>query len=220
MVPSITPFKPVTPASPRVKGMRGLASLLVGAHQFLLHPLAVARAWRTLYGPVRDWHLVLAFFLHDLGYAFTPDLDGPQGERHVEFGARWMTLLCDPPASRSQLTTPWGELTLGPWGRFTLLHSRFYAAKLGLAPSQLCAADKLAIHFEPAYLLRVRLSGEVHEYMACARQGRYPGVSFHAGADRAAQQQWYALARGEMTTWAWRHAAQVSPPPAAGGGPP
>lgn len=192
--------------------MQGLRSLLVGAHQFLLHPIALFRAWQRLYGPVRDPKLVLAFCLHDVGYALTPNMDGTEGERHVELGARLMTVLCDPPRSRAPLTTPWGMLHLGPWGRFTLLHSRFYAAHLGLTPSRLCAADKLAMTLEPFYLQRVRLSGEVWEYLAQARAGRYGELELPEGGHQA-MRHWASLTRDRMHHWATLHAAALTPEP-------
>ncbi|AFD27302.1 hypothetical protein DGo_PB0033 (plasmid) [Deinococcus gobiensis I-0] len=203
----------VTPSARTLHPMSGLRSLLVGAHCFFLHPIAVYRAWVALYGPARDARLLLAFLLHDVGYALTSDLDGPQGERHVELGARLMTRLCDPRASRQPRTTPWGTLTLGPWGEFTLLHSRYYARHLGLQPSRLCAADKLAITFEPAYELRVILSGEVQEYLRHAQAGRYPDVQLPEGAG---VRLWATLTKAAMRHWAWTHAAVLTPEP---GGP-
>lgn len=195
--------------------MQGLRSLLIGAHQFLLHPIALIRAWGRLYGPVRDPRIVLSIFLHDIGYAFTPNMDGPEGERHVEAGAVLMTLLCDPPSRRQPLSTPWGVLTLGPWGRFTLLHSRFYAAHLGLSPSRLCAADKLAMTLEPFYVQRVRLSGEVWEYLAMARAGRYGHLDLPEGTGIDVIRCWAKLTSNRMSAWATLNAPTLTPEPSA-----
>lgn len=97
--------------------------------------------------------LWVAFFVHDLGYVGKPNMDGPEGETHPEFGARIMRSL-------------FGE----PWGDLVLLHSRYYSAKLGRPLSPLCFADKWVIVLEPAwlYIPRVWLSGELAEFMANA----------------------------------------------------
>ena len=71
----------------------GTRSVLFGAHQFLLHPLCLAIAWRRLYGFPWDPRLWAAFFLHDLGYIGSGDMDGPEGEKHVELGANIMRAL-------------------------------------------------------------------------------------------------------------------------------
>jgi hypothetical protein len=73
----------------------GTRSVLFGVHQFLIHPLFVALAWWKLYGFPWDPRLWVAFFVHDLGYVGKPNLDGPEGERHVELGARIMHWLFD-----------------------------------------------------------------------------------------------------------------------------
>jgi hypothetical protein len=128
----------------------GTRSLLCGAHQFVLHPLFLLIAWTQLYGVPCDPRLWLAFLVHDLGYFGLPNMDGPEGKLHVEFGARLMSIF--------------GK----EWGDFTRYHSRSYAALNGAQPSRLCAADKLATCLVPAglYLFMVNLSGEIEEYMA------------------------------------------------------
>lgn len=133
----------------------GTKSVLFGAHQFLIHPWFVAAAWWRLYGFPWDPRLWVAFFVHDLGYFFyhCPNMDGAEGERHVEWGATFM------------------RRHFGPkWGKFCLYHSRFYAKRDGQPFSRLCVADKLAVVLEPwwLYLPRVIASGEIHEYMALA----------------------------------------------------
>ena len=42
-----------------------------------------------------DKSLWVAFFVHDIGYLGKPNMDGPEGERHVEVGARIMSFLFD-----------------------------------------------------------------------------------------------------------------------------
>jgi hypothetical protein len=144
----------------------GTKSVLFGAHCFLIHPLFVAAAWSKLYGFPWDLRLWAAFFLHDLGYVGKPDMDGPEGERHVEWGARVMHRLFDQKGDDR-------------WRRFCLYHSRFYAKRDGVRPSALCAADKLAVALEPwwLYLPRAVLSGEVWEYFAKA--GGHSGSKYN-----------------------------------------
>jgi hypothetical protein len=131
----------------------GTKSILFGAHQFILHPIILALAWWKLYGFPFDFHLWIAFFVHDLGYWNLPNMDGPEGERHVEWGANLMRRLFG-----------------SKWYEFCLYHSRYYAKRNAKPFSRLCVADKLAIVIEPwwLYLPRVWLSGELWEYMALA----------------------------------------------------
>lgn len=140
----------------------GTRSLLWGVHQVLLHPLLVALAWTRLYGFPTDVRLWIAFFVHDLGYWGKPNMDGPEGETHVELGANLMRRW-------------FGD----EWGDFCLYHSRFYARQRGQPPSRLCLADKLVIAIEPwwLYLPRALLSGEVWEYVHArlAEEGKYVG---------------------------------------------
>lgn len=70
----------------------GTKSVLFGAHCFALHPFFVAAAWIRLYGFPFDPRIWIAFFVHDLGYLWKPNMDGPEGETHVELGAAIMHL--------------------------------------------------------------------------------------------------------------------------------
>ena len=70
----------------------GTKSILFGVHCFLLHPVFVAIAWIKLYGFPWDPRIWIAFFVHDLGYIGKLDIDGVQGETHVELGAKIMHL--------------------------------------------------------------------------------------------------------------------------------
>jgi hypothetical protein len=165
----------------------GTKSVLYGAHCFFLHPWFVTAAWRRLYGFPRDPRLWIAFFIHDLGYIGKPNMDGPEGERHVEFGAGLM-----------------GRLFGQEWADFCRYHSRFYAKRDGKPFSRLCVADKLALALTPAwlYLPMVRATGEIREYMQLAEirtaagepryaaQGQHSGDEerwFRAGTDLHAQ---------------------------------
>jgi hypothetical protein len=146
----------------------GTKSVLFGAHQFILHPLFVALAWWRLYGPPLDPRLWVAFAVHDLGYWGKPDMDGPEGEKHTELGARIM-----------------GKLFGCRWALFTVLHSRYQAKLINLPPSRLCIADKFAYAIEPwwLYLPRVIVTGEIHEYMRkSARMSRREPMTLIEGA--------------------------------------
>lgn len=133
---------------------RGTKSVLFGAHQFLIHPLVLALAWTKLYGFPKDWRLWACFFVHDLGYIGKASMDDEDGETHPELGAAIMRRIA-------------GE----SWGEFSLLHSRYYAKRLGKPTSRLAVADKLAIALTPAwlYIPLVRLTGEIKEYREQAK---------------------------------------------------
>lgn len=161
----------------------GTKSVLYGAHCFLVHPICIFIAWWKLYGFPFDPRLWVAFFVHDLGYLGKPNMDGPEGETHVELGARIMHKLFD---WKKVAGSPYYDLKTGKpvivyrdiWGNFSMYHSRFYAKKDGVIPSKLCMADKLAICYDPTwfYLLRVNMTGEVKEYMkdSRVREGKEP----------------------------------------------
>lgn len=164
----------------------GSKSVLFGAHCFFLHPWFVALAWWKLYGFPYDPRLWIAFFVHDLGYWGKPNMDGPEGEKHVNFGARVMR-----------------DLFGDEWYRFCLYHSRFYAKLHGQPYSRLCVADKLSFHYTPKwlYLPMVRLSGEVWEYVKEAQSGKYQSMNIGT----VDLKQWAADVDAYMTRWAWEH---------------
>lgn len=134
----------------------GTRSLLFGVHQFLIHPVTVALAWRRLYGWPRlgpsGWWVWLAFVIHDWGYFGKPNMDGAEGELHPEVGARIIRSLS---RSNGQARYMW-----------MLGHSRWYARRANVPVSRLCPADKLAFCFYPRwlYLVLARASGELAEY--------------------------------------------------------
>lgn len=147
----------------------GTKSVLFGAHCFFLHPFFVAMGWWKLYGFPLDPRLWVAFIVHDLGYLGKPNMDGPEGETHPELGARIMHWLFD---------RRWFWLFPAPWDarpkhwyHFTLLHSRYYAKRLGLQYSRLCLADKLSFCYTPRwlYLPMVTATGEIKEYLKNAK---------------------------------------------------
>ena len=146
----------------------GTKSVLFGAHCFLIHGFFVARGWWTLWGFPWDPRLWTAFFVHDLGYLGCGDMDGSQGEEHVQLGAKIMGLL-------------FGE----SWAVFTLRHSRYWAKKHGVGVSKLCYADKLAFAITPGwlYLPMACATGELAEYMEKSRN-RQAGVAAFTELER------------------------------------
>src|ERR1039458_8644569 len=141
----------------------GTKSVLFGAHCFFIHPVFVAVGWSILFRFPWDLRLWAAFFLHDLGYLFTENMDGPEGEEHVHLGAKIMGLL-------------FGDW----WADFTLRHSRYWAKRNGVSVSKLCYADKLAFAMTPGwlYLPMARATGELAEYMAKSRDRQAGCVVF------------------------------------------
>lgn len=199
----------------------GTRSVLYGAHCFFLHPWFVAWGWWTLYGFPWDPRLWVAFFVHDLGYLGKPNMDGDEGERHPVLGARLMSRLFDRGESLQDRAAagafvgtgyppdrPW--LNLGTWGRLTLLHSRYFSKTLGLQPSPLCMADKLAIALTPSwlYLPMVRATGEIHEYRAHAVH-RLKGNEAVSAEERRRilgdEAEWYAGVQAYCRRWALEH---------------
>jgi hypothetical protein len=201
----------------------GTKSVLLGAHQFIIHPLLLVIGWYQEYGfgrveigskLVRDalsrdrrhyiyarlWdpRLWVAFIVHDLGYLGKPNMDGPEGETHPEFGAALMRRL-------------FGE----PWGEFVLCHSRYYAKRLGKPLSPLCYADKRVIIIEPwwLYLPRVWATGELAEFMAVAQRRATapiePGdpLTFHERSAMASgnARAWNRAVRSYMQRWVAEH---------------
>ena len=134
--------------------MIGRKSLLYGVHQFVWHPITVWLAWYHLYGRP-TFKETICIIIHDWGYWFTPNMDGPEGEKHPVYGARIA-----------------GELFGEEYYNLVLLHSRHYARLVGKDPSKLCWADKLSILYDPKwfYLIRAVASGEIREYRINASQ--------------------------------------------------
>jgi len=207
----------------RPRGLKiGTKSVLYGAHCFFLHPWFVARAWWKLFGFPWDPRLWVAFFVHDLGYWGSPNMDGPEGERHPEWGARLMSRLFD---RRHRPSTAGGErfewrccfndwdsdrdFLLGPWGQLTLFHSRFYAKQNEARYSRLCVADKLAIALTPAwlYLPMARATGEIHEYMALSKSRTAAGEPKYSSMQLATddQHRWYLDVQEYIRRWVAEH---------------
>lgn len=153
----------------------GRKSILFGMHQVLWHPLTVILAWRRLYGRLTGRELV-AILVHDWGYWFTRDIDGEEGQRHPELGAKIAGRIYGP-----------------EYRDLVLYHSRYYAWAAGVTPSRLAAADKLSILYEPAwwYLFRCRLTGELAEY-------RRESADFGAVPLTATDREWFDWIRGYL----------------------
>ena len=139
----------------------GTKSVLFGVHQFLIHPVIVARAWWIVHEEWPELHEWAAIITHDLGYWGSPNMDGDHGEQHPERIAAW-----------------WRKY-FGDFGYKVAVevlgHSRFHAAKNNLPLSRLFQPDKLASALYPRwlYLILGNLSGEIHEYMKHAQDGKY-----------------------------------------------
>ncbi len=146
---------------------KGLKSLLVGAHQFILHPICLAISWNRLYGKENtSLPLYIAFIVHDWGYFDKDAMDSPEGEKHIELGGQIMDKFYGP-----------------TWGAFTRRHSRFYCRENGVVPSALCYADKMALFVLPkrVYIAMVRASGELDEYLELAfgKDTKYSGEGYN-----------------------------------------
>lgn len=162
----------------------GTKSVLFGAHCFFLHPFFVAVAWTKLYGFPFDPRLWIAFFVHDLGYIGKPNMDGEEGETHVELGAKIMSIF--------------GK----KWSEFSMYHSRYYAKKHGANPSKLCFADKLSFSYTPAwlYLPMVNATGEIKEYLQNAKKSE--GEHWKPVED---QNMWHKQLSEYMKKWVDEH---------------
>ena len=139
----------------------GTKSILFGVHQFLIHPYFVVKAWRIIYHRGPSLNEFRAIVTHDLGYWGSPNMDGEEGEKHPQIAANWWL----------KKGTYIGDFV----AKEILGHSRFYAAHEGIGLSNLFRADKLSYALYPRwlYLLLGNLSGEIHEYMRQARNGKY-----------------------------------------------
>lgn len=189
----------------------GTKSVLFGAHCFFLHPWFVAWAWWKLYGFPWDPRLWVAFFVHDLGYIGKPNMDGVEGETHVELGARIMGFLFDPkpccdwvdPSCREYWLREPKSAALTYWHDFSLYHSRYYSKKAAKPVSRLCFADKLSFALTPwwLYLPMVTATGEINEYLKNAQKAE-SNYWKPTGYDK---RKWHARLCEYMTAWVEAH---------------
>jgi len=172
----------------------GTKSIFVGAHQCILHPIALAIAWTRLYGLPLDFRLLISFAVHDLGYFGLENTAGKEGDRHPIRGAAIMRMF-------------FGKA----WGDFTLYHSRNYARKRNRPYSRLAVADKLATTILPAWLYvpMVCLTGEIDEYMSYTA-GK--DASFHSqGAITGDVWLWHSELCDFLRQWAFDHKDVATP---------
>lgn len=192
----------------------GTRSVLFGAHCFFIHPIFVFIAWCKLYGFPFDPRLWVAFFVHDLGYWGKPNMDGEEGERHPEFGAKIMHKLFDKATNRVYDRYQKYSHTMysRKWYYFILYHSRFLAKKENNGEvSKLCIADKLAICLTPAwlYIPMVNWTGEIKEYMKLAgtreasgeQVNKYESMKLNSNN----QKEWYKGVQFYLLRWTYAH---------------
>jgi hypothetical protein len=182
----------------------GTKSVLFGAHCFFIHPWFVAWAWTILNGFPLDPRLWVAFFVHDLGYIGKAKMDDEAGETHPLLGAKIMALFDPPYLLRLFDRCGWGT---SHWHDFSLLHSRYYAKRLGLPFSRLCVADKLAFALTPAwlYLPMVRLTGEIDEYLERSKAAGCATSNWPAADYSADVRLWHANLCRYMREWVEAH---------------
>jgi len=200
----------------------GTKSVLFGAHCFFIHPIFVALAWVKLYGFPFDPRIWVAFFVHDLGYWGKPNMDGIEGETHVELGAKIMHKLFDEKCSHPdcykrqfednvrdyngrqslEKCNPISCKECYKWRNFSMFHSRYYAKKFEVQPSKLCFADKLSFCVTPRwlYLPMVNATGEIHEYLKMAKKSETAHWKPVEG-----QKVWHKQLCEYMTKWVEEH---------------
>lgn len=189
----------------------GTKSILFGAHCFLIHPWFVFASWWKLYGFPFDPRLWIAFIVHDLGYFGKPNMDGVEGEKHPELGARIMHKLFDHTIIRTEVENDKEILYINnyTWFDFCLYHSRFLAKQHGKPFSKLCVADKLSICLTPywLYLPMVRMTGEIREYMkdSLNKEGDSPQKYTSMALRMDSQKSWYLSVQEYLKRWVEEH---------------
>jgi len=178
----------------------GTKSLLFGAHQVLLHPLAVLISWWRLYGCPRWWEAI-CILTHDWGYWGCSTMDGEDGALHPAYGAEIAACLMYYLSGNTVLPRLAQALCAG--------HSRTYARLKRFEVSRLCAADKLASALWPwwVYLPMARATGELEEYrIQAALHHVRTGQGVSAEATNREWHQWMCermrkAARGEDVSY-------------------
>lgn len=209
--------------------IQGQRSLLIGVHQFLLHPLLVAIAWIKLYGIPWNPKIWLCFLVHDWGYWFCEDIDGDTGKNHPWFGAYMVQLFCDLKyteqthidddefANRINIAREQGwtdevkynfksklftyTVYESRWRDFCLYHSRHIAEEEQVPFSRLCVADKLATALLPTWLFIIlaTLSGEMKEFEQRAKERDGEYVP----SATLTRRQWIDKTRAKFRDWAY-----------------
>lgn len=153
----------------------GTKSVLFGVHQFLWHPLTVGYAWRKLYGRWPSFYQWIAVFCHDIGYLGKEAMDSADGQTHPEFGAKVAQRLAYL-AARLRGNHPCkAQFIADAIHDLSLCHSTHYAQQKNRSVSILYLPDKACVLIDPVwfYLLRARLSGELHEYVSRQNHTRW-----------------------------------------------
>ncbi len=165
----------------------GTKSLLLGAHQFVLHPLFTAAGWIGCYGfclrGYSWWRLIICFVIHDWGYWGCSNMDGDEGEGHPRWAAlrAWKYLDgVDVGLAIVKAAGPARDFSLmfkNEYYNLCLYHSRFYAIGQRHLPSDLCWADKLGTTYMSTWLwvFLTTLTGEVTEYMSAPKHVQVVG---------------------------------------------
>lgn len=187
---------------------RGTLSVLFGVHQFLWHPWTVARAWRHLYGKWPTWVQWIAIFCHDLGYWGKQSMDGPDGRTHPVAGANlacWLVYYIGLVVYRNESDA---MLMSESVRELCLWHSTHYAQMQGGIVSELYLPDKVCVLFDPKwfYLLRGRISGEVHEYFHNENLKRFDACD--ADSRFQTEEEWLTGYRGNIRKKAETYFAQ------------
>ena len=173
----------------------GTKSVLWGVHAFWWHPTTVLIAWVKLYG-IPNWKELVCIFIHDLGYWGKSNMDGADGETHPEYAAVWAFDHLDDHSLTSGIEPMKWDVP-GAFRYFELCayHSRTTAKNCGKEPSKLCWADKLSIKYDPwwFYLLRAKLSGEIHEYIKDA-------IALGGISEKSTEKEWFMWARARGIT--------------------
>lgn len=184
----------------------GTKSLLFGVHQFIVHPVVVGRAWRALYGRWPNLNEWIAIMVHDWGYWGCPNMDGPEGRRHPEKSAciaytlakwAWHVKHLFHPRLRKERGAD--VMYAAKCAFMVLLHSRETVkahnkkvdpAFKPIEPSALCWPDKYSVCLEWPwfYLLRAKLSGEIHEF----KENAVKAGKIQSESSAADWFEWYA----------------------------
>jgi len=72
---------------------QGTKSYLFGCHQFLLHPLFVAVAWKKYHGKMPRWKELICILIHDIGVIGRQYLEPGKKDGHWYRGARLAVIL-------------------------------------------------------------------------------------------------------------------------------
>jgi hypothetical protein len=181
----------------------GTKSVLIGAHQIIIHTITVFLAWCELYG-FPNWKEFICILLHDIGYVGLSNIDGWEGVRHPDYSAAFIAGLF---GEQIQKTESGSEpyIFTGTYSQLVLYHSRNAAARFNATPSKLCWADKLSVKYDPwwLYLPRVIISGEIEEFRELANQfGEIPLSKTN--------REWYRWAQARMIRKAYSQDARIA----------